>query len=100
MRRMNREFLRHDWITDVLAFPLERDMMNLEGEIYVNLDRAEQQSRSYGVSMKHELARLVIHGMLHLLGQKDSTPSLAERMRQRENTHLEYWFNRKGKSGT
>jgi rRNA maturation RNase YbeY len=90
-RRINREFLGHDEPTDVLSFPLEKGE-RLEGEIYVNLDRARQQAGLYGVSFGNEVARLVIHGVLHLLGYDDRTGREAGRMKREEERHLGFWF--------
>src|SRR5512141_2562331 len=83
-RRLNRRFLAHDRPTDVIAFPLEEEP-NLECEIYVNLDKARRQARTYHVTAANETARLVIHGTLHLLGYDDRTPAKALRMKARED---------------
>lgn len=83
-RRLNRRFLAHDRPTDVLAFPLG-DGQNLEGEIYVNLDKARRQARTYRVTPANETARLVIHGVLHLVGYDDRTGLRARRMKRRED---------------
>ena len=87
-RRLNRRFLRHDRPTDVIAFPLEEEP-NLEGEIYVNLDKARRQARTYQVTVSNETARLIIHGTLHLLGYDDRTPGKARRMKGREDLLVE-----------
>jgi probable rRNA maturation factor len=83
IRRINRRYLAHDFVTDVMAFPLEQSP-GLEGEIYVNLDRARSQAKEYGVSGWNEIVRLVIHGTLHLVGYDDRSPRAAVRMRQRQ----------------
>lgn len=89
IRRINRRFLLHDYITDVIAFPLgEGNGAPVEGEIYVNLDRAKTQARDYGVTFTEEARRLVIHGTLHLLGYADSSPRRKARMTQREDALL------------
>lgn len=90
-RRLNRKHLGHDHTTDVLSFPLEKSPV-LEGEVYVNLDRAQQQARDFGVSPLHELARLVIHGTLHLTGYDDRTQRQATRMHAREDRYLVRMF--------
>jgi probable rRNA maturation factor len=89
IRRINRRFLQHDYITDVIAFPLggENDAP-VEGEIYVNLDRAKAQARDYGVTFAEEARRLVIHGTLHLLGYSDSGLRKKAKMTQREDLLL------------
>ena len=85
-------YLNHDYATDVISFPLENGAV-LEGEVYVNLDRARAQARVYGVSFSNEVARLVIHGTLHLVGYDDSTEKKAERMKAEEDYHVHYWFH-------
>jgi rRNA maturation RNase YbeY len=86
-RLLNREFLRHDYVTDVISFPLE-EKPRIEGEIYVNLDRARQQAIRYGVGFVNEVFRLVIHGTLHLLGYDDTTKRSAEVMRERQERYV------------
>jgi len=87
-RAMNRRYLRHDAVTDVISFPLEHAGTALEGEIYVNLDRAREQAREYGVSFPQEVARLVIHGALHLAGYDDRTRRERAHMAEREDFFL------------
>lgn len=97
-RRMNRRFLGHDYATDVISFPLgEGD--TIEGELYVNLDRARVQARQYGVTATHELARLVVHGVLHLTGYDDRTVDDRKRMRFREDGILTRLFRAPGRKG-
>lgn len=93
-RRMNRTFLGHDYVTDVISFPLE-EVPHLEGEVYVNLDRARVQAGEYRVSTRHELARLAIHGVLHLTGIDDRTRVQAGRMHAREDRVLARLFDRR-----
>jgi rRNA maturation RNase YbeY len=89
IRRVNKKFLRHDYVTDVIAFPLgEGSSAPVEGELYVNLDRAKSQARSYGVTFTAETRRLLIHGTLHLLGYADSTPRDKAAMTAREDAIL------------
>jgi rRNA maturation RNase YbeY len=89
IRRINRRYLHHDYVTDVIAFPLGEGKGNpLEGEIYVNLDRARSQAREYKVPFSQEIRRLLIHGTLHLLGYTDSTSRTKTKMTQRENLLL------------
>ncbi len=90
-RTLNRRYLDHDDVTDVICFPLERGA-RLEGEVYVNLDRARRQAREYGVSFASEVARLVIHGTLHLVGFDDVRKQDAHRMRVAEDAHMRHWF--------
>jgi probable rRNA maturation factor len=68
MRRLNRQHLGHDYVTDVIAFPLWEPGEPVVGEICVGLEQARHQALEAGVSVDEELARLVVHGMLHVLG--------------------------------
>jgi probable rRNA maturation factor len=91
-KAINRTFLNHNYVTDVISFVLETKPV-LEGEIYVNLDRAKQQAREYGVSFSNEVARLVIHGALHIIGYDDTTSAQRKKMKAVEDQHVRYWFD-------
>jgi probable rRNA maturation factor len=89
IRRMNRQYLGHDYVTDVIAFPLGDDRRSLvEGEMYVNLDRAKSQARTFGVTFLDETRRLLVHGALHLLGYDDASPRKKGIMTRREDALL------------
>jgi rRNA maturation RNase YbeY len=85
--RMNRRFLGHTGGTDVISFPLGEGRM-IEGEVYVNLDRARSQAREYGVRFADEVCRLVVHGTLHLFGYDDRTVALERHMKRREDRYV------------
>ena len=68
MRRLNKEFLDKDHTTDVLAFTLSGAGNTTVGDVYVGYDQAVRQSAEVGVPLREELARLAIHGTLHVLG--------------------------------
>lgn len=88
MKDLNGQYLHRWTTTDVLSFPLnENGGENIEGEIYISLDQAKRQSKFYNVPIKKEIERLVIHGILHLIGYRDNT----ERERQ-EMTTLEDFY--------
>jgi len=94
IRTLNRQFLHHDHVTDVLAFPLGNAEM-MEGEIYVNLDRAHSQAALYRVPAAEEVARLIIHGALHLAGYNDTKRAAALRMKKAEDHYVNHWFTKK-----
>ena len=71
IRTLNKQYLQHDYATDVITFPL--DEQPLYGEIYVSLETARRQANEYGVTVVNELCRLAVHGALHLLGYDDAT---------------------------
>lgn len=71
IRTLNKQYLKHDYATDVITFPI--DEQPLYGEIYVSLETARRQANEYGVTVVNELCRLAVHGALHLLGYDDAT---------------------------
>jgi len=86
--RLNREFLSREGPTDVMAFPLGEEGKRIEGEVYISLDRARDQAEEYGVGLDEEIHRLVIHGVLHLLGYDDRSPREKALMTQKEESYL------------
>jgi probable rRNA maturation factor len=89
IRKINREFLGHDYSTDVIAFPLGNDG-GVEAEIYINLDAARNQAKKYRVTYTHEVRRLLIHGALHLIGYDDRTQREKEKMHACEELYLAF----------
>ncbi len=73
--------------TDVLAFPLS-DGDSLEGEVYVDLDTAFERHSEFGATFDQEVARYVVHGLLHLAGYSDTTAAGRRVMRQKEDEYL------------
>lgn len=87
--KLNKKFLNKNRETDVMAFPLYDDKNNLfEGEIYISIDKVEEQAKIFNVNPTEELHRMVIHGILHFLGYKDNTPREKQKMINRENFYL------------
>lgn len=88
---INRRFLGHDYFTDVITFDysdLDKSR-TVSGEIYIDTRTVEDNAGTYGTTPLHEMHRVMVHGVLHLCGYKDKTPSEAETMRSKENTYLE-----------
>lgn len=90
MRRLNAEYLDHDWPTDVLSFPLEQPGGRIAGDIYICRAVAARQAREHQVPLRDEVLRLIIHATLHVLGWDhppgpDRTASL---MWQRQEAYL------------
>ncbi len=83
IHELNRRFLKHDYPTDIITFPLEDDP--IEAELVISADTARRQAREYGVSMRNECIRLAIHGVLHLCGYDDRSDGDREAMKARED---------------
>jgi probable rRNA maturation factor len=89
--RLNRTFLGHDGATDVIAFDhAERPAAGrLHGEVFICLDEAVGNARAYRTTWQTELARYVIHGLLHLRGHDDREPAARRRMKRTESRLLQ-----------
>lgn len=89
IKNLNKKYFKKNSTTDVIAFPLsEEHEKSFEGEIYVSLDTIREQAKRYNVSLKEELHRMVIHGILHFLGYDDKTARDKQTMTNLENHFL------------
>ncbi|RYY57321.1 MAG: rRNA maturation RNase YbeY [Chitinophagaceae bacterium] len=89
---INRQFLQHDYETDVITFPMSEKNEPVEGEIYISIDRVRDNARTLGVPVKHELHRVIFHGALHLCGFRDKTKTQVTLIRAREDHYLRLFF--------
>ena len=97
IRSLNRQYLRRDYVTDVLAFDL-RDRQRpgrVNGDIAICVDMAIQNAKTHKTSLDRELVLYVAHGILHLLGFDDHAPADIRAMREKEQEILEYLEKRK-----
>ncbi len=86
---LNREFLKHNYYTDVITFSDNSDDF-INGEIYISIDDVKMNSIKYREKKYDEVLRVIIHGVLHLCGHDDSTEELRNIMRMEENKWLNY----------
>ena len=85
---LNRQFLQHDFYTDILSFPLSGSKEPLIAEIYISLDRVRENAKSSGTSLREELHRVIFHGVLHFCGYKDKSGRDKDKMRLMEDKYL------------
>ena len=96
---VNRQFLDHDYFTDIITF--DYSFKNrISGDVYISLDTVKSNSEELGVSYESELLRVLVHGLLHLCGIDDKGEGEREIMEQHENRALEIWDNLKISTGT
>lgn len=90
--RINKDYLGHDYYTDIITFNLSGQSKTIMAEIYISVERVRDNARQLGVSYKEELHRVVFHGVLHLCGYGDKTEKLSRKMREKENLYLNQYF--------
>ena len=84
---VNREFLQHDYYTDIITFDYTT-RTRVNGDIYISLDTVASNAEQVGATFLHELHRIIIHGLLHLTGQADKTPETKAQMTAKEEDAL------------
>ncbi|MCX6152692.1 MAG: rRNA maturation RNase YbeY [Candidatus Kapabacteria bacterium] len=87
LRNLNKQFLNHDYNTDVLSFQLDEEG-SLDGEVYISSETAVMQAQEYKVSLSNEILRLAIHGTLHILGYDDAEIEAKQKMTELENKYI------------
>jgi rRNA maturation RNase YbeY len=85
---MNREHLDHDYYTDIITFDTSDDAKLIEGEIYISIERVNENAATNQVKEEEELRRVMVHGVLHLLGYKDESDMEKEKIRDKEDYYL------------
>jgi probable rRNA maturation factor len=86
---INQKYLEHDDLTDIITFDLSDSPRLIKGEIYISVERIQDNSLLFNTSFRDELARVVFHGALHLCGYKDKGKKEQAEMRAKENYYLE-----------
>jgi len=84
---INIKFLNHDYPTDIITFDYS-DTKIINGEIYLSIEQIKENSKTYNTNLTDELHRVIIHGVLHLLGYKDKTKTEQLEMRTKEDYYL------------
>lgn len=88
--QMNVDYLSHDTYTDIITFPYSDPLTEpLSGDLFISVDRVRENAAAFLVTFEEELSRVMIHGVLHLLGFGDKTPEEATLMREKENASLQ-----------
>ena len=88
--QVNRQYLDHDTYTDIITFDYVAGGL-ISGDIMISVERVRDNAEKFGVLFVDELHRVIIHGVLHLLGQGDKSDSEAREMRRQEEAALGLW---------
>jgi probable rRNA maturation factor len=86
--QLNQGFLNHKTFTDIITFDNSEGKKTLEGEIYISIKRVQENAQKFKTDFEDELHRVMIHGVLHLIGYKDKKPSEKALMRKKEEACL------------
>lgn len=90
--QMNNDFLQHDYYTDIITFDTSNEAQQTKkqvvSDIYISVDRVQDNSTKHHVTFNHELMRVMVHGLLHLCGYKDKTKAHQTQMTAKENEYL------------
>jgi probable rRNA maturation factor len=85
---INKGYLKHDSFTDIITFNYSENPTIIEGEIYISIDRVKENAIKFHTQFEDELSRVIIHGVLHLLGYGDKGTSQKTLMRKKEEACL------------
>ncbi|MGZ3754850.1 MAG: rRNA maturation RNase YbeY [Mucilaginibacter sp.] len=90
--KINQQYLDHDTYTDIITFDNSTEEKEITGDIFISIERIRENAEKFGQSVVDELHRVIIHGVLHLLGYKDKTPNDNKNMTQKEDEYLSKRF--------
>ena len=86
--QINRQYLNHDTYTDIITFDNSDTAKTVLGDIFISIERIQENAAKFGITETDELHRVIIHGVLHLLGYKDKTAVTKQKMTQKEDFYL------------
>jgi len=90
--QLNIEFLQHDTLTDIISFDNSLGKL-IRGDIYISVERVQENAQDFKVSFNDEIRRVMIHGVLHYIGFKDNSLEEKKIMKNKENECLTYWLS-------
>lgn len=85
---MNVSYLNHDTLTDIITFDNSEEANVITGDIFISIERVIENAKKFEVAFEDELHRVMVHGVLHLIGYKDKKKEEKEKMRAKENYYL------------
>ena len=85
---MNQSYLNHDTYTDIITFDNSETEVEIQGDIFISVDRVRENAQTFGINEQDELHRVMIHGLLHLLGYGDKSKAEKAKMTEKENYYL------------
>jgi rRNA maturation RNase YbeY len=90
--QLNRQFLHHNYFTDIITFDNSIGKNKIEADIYISVDRVKVNAKRFKVAFDNELHRVLIHGILHITGFDDKSEQKSDEMKKAED----YWLSKRG----
>jgi probable rRNA maturation factor len=87
LKRVNLEYLAHDTFTDIITFDYS-DSNGIQGDVFISIERVKENAQKFETNFDEELHRVMVHGILHLLGYSDKTKAAKSLMRKKEDAYL------------
>lgn len=85
---INKNHLNHDYYTDIITFDNSDKEETIEADVYISIDRVSENAITHNTTIMNELSRVMVHGLLHLLGFNDKTDEEKRVMREKEDTYI------------
>lgn len=85
---MNTKYLNHNYLTDIITFGFNEDPKKISGDLFISIERVEENAQAYNTTFDEELRRVIVHGVLHLIGYDDKEKSDKQKMTDKEDFYL------------
>ncbi len=92
--KINNKYLKHDTYTDIITFKESVNQKIISGEIFISLERVVDNAKTFSINIENEFSRVLVHGVLHLLGYDDKTDEEKSIMRTKENYYINLQSNK------
>ncbi len=86
--KLNKKYLQHNTLTDVITFDYTQGTRMIVADVYISIERVQENANNFKVPFYEELSRVLIHALLHMVGYNDKTPKEKQQMRNKENEYL------------
>lgn len=89
---INQQYLQHNTFTDIITFDQSTSSGEIQGDIFISIDRVKENALTFKVPFEEELHRVMLHGILHLTGYNDKSPEESLQMRKKEEAYLSLYL--------
>lgn len=86
--QINKNYLNHDYYTDIITFPYSQGNKDIKADIYISIDTVRSNAEEFKTTFDDELKRVMVHGLLHMLGYQDKSIEQSSIMREKENQYI------------